>query len=68
MAAKKLNIGMIGYGFMGRAHSNAYLKVNRFFGLDYQPVLRAACARKEGKIKAFAENWGWRASRRIGAA
>ena len=38
---KKLNIGLIGYGFMGRAHSNAYLKVNRFFGLDYQTVLKA---------------------------
>lgn len=59
MAKKKLNIGLIGYGFMGRAHSNAYLKVNRFFDLGYEPVLKAACARKEDKIKAFAENWGW---------
>lgn len=59
MAKKKLNIGLIGYGFMGRAHSNAYLKVNRFFDLGYQPVLKAACARKEDKIKAFADNWGW---------
>ncbi len=59
MATKKLNIGMIGYGFMGRAHSNAYRKVNQFFTLDYQPVLKAACARKADKVKAFAENWGW---------
>jgi len=59
MATKKLNIGLIGYGFMGRAHSNAYLKVNRFFGLEYQPVLKAACARKEEKVKPFAQNWGW---------
>jgi predicted dehydrogenase len=50
---------MIGYGFMGRAHSNAYRKVNQFFTLDYQPVLKAACARKADKVKAFAENWGW---------
>ena len=56
---KKLNIGLIGYGFMGRAHSNAYLKVNRFFGLDYQPVLKATCARQKDKVQAFAENWGW---------
>ncbi|HQL95038.1 MAG TPA: Gfo/Idh/MocA family oxidoreductase [Candidatus Hydrogenedentes bacterium] len=56
---KKLNIGLIGYGFMGRAHSNAYLKVNRFFDLEYQPVLKAVCARSADKVKAFAENWGW---------
>ena len=42
---KPLNIGLIGYGFMGRAHSNAYRQVNNFFDLDYQPVLKAVCAR-----------------------
>ena len=57
--AKPLNIGIIGYGFMGRAHSNAYRKVNQFFELDYQPVMKAACARKPDKLKAFADNWGW---------
>jgi len=56
---KKLNIGLIGYGFMGRAHSNAYLKVSRFFDLEYQPVLKAVCARSADKVKAFADNWGW---------
>lgn len=59
MAKKKINVGMIGYGFMGRAHSNAYRKVNQFFDLKYEPVLKAACARKKAKVKAFAENWGW---------
>ena len=57
--SKPLNIGIIGYGFMGRAHSNAYNKVNKFFELDYHPVMKAACARKEDKIRAFADNWGW---------
>src|SRR3954469_9651137 len=56
---KKLNIGMIGYGFMGRAHSNAYRKVSNFFDLDYQPVLKAACARDAGKVKEFAAKWGY---------
>lgn len=59
MAKKKLNIGLIGYGFMGRAHSNAYMKVNKFFDLPYEPVRKAACARKEEKMRPFAENWGW---------
>jgi predicted dehydrogenase len=56
---KPLNIGMIGYGFMGRAHSNAYRKVNNFFDLAYQPVLKAACARSADKARAFADKWGY---------
>jgi len=56
---KPLNIGMIGYGFMGRAHSNAYRKVNNFFNLEYRPVLKAVCARDAEKAKAFAETWGY---------
>jgi predicted dehydrogenase len=56
---KPLNIGMIGYGFMGRAHSNAYRKVNNFFDLAYRPVLKAVCARSPDKMQAFAEKWGY---------
>ena len=56
---KKLNVGIIGYGFMGRAHSNAYRKVNNFFDLKYQPILKAACARSADNAKAFAEKWGY---------
>ena len=53
-----LNIGMIGCGFMGRAHSNAYKRVNDFFPeLAYRPVLKAACARSKDTVKAFAEQW-----------
>ena len=59
MSTKPLNIGMIGYGFMGRAHSNAYAKVNHFFDLAYRPVLKAICARSPEKAKAFAEQWGY---------
>ena len=57
--AKPLNIGMIGYGFMGRAHSNAYSQVSHFFDTGYQPVLKAVCARDEAKAKAFAAQWGY---------
>src|SRR5687767_6711880 len=56
---KKLRVGMIGYGFMGRTHSNAFRKVNNFFDLEYQPVLQAICARDEKKVRAFAEKWGY---------
>ncbi len=61
MSAKKknLNIGMIGYGFMGRAHSNAWRKVTNFFDVPLQPVLKAACARDAAKVQAFADQWGY---------
>jgi predicted dehydrogenase len=56
---KKLNIGMVGYGFMGRAHSNAFLQAPRFFNLAYEPVLKAVCARDTAKAGDFAAQWGW---------
>ncbi|MCE9545742.1 MAG: Gfo/Idh/MocA family oxidoreductase [Planctomycetia bacterium] len=54
-----LRIGLVGYGFMGRAHSNAYRKVNNFFDLEYRPVLQAVCARDKEKAQAFADTWGY---------
>ena len=63
MAAKKtLHIGMVGYGFMGRTHSNAFLQAGRFFDLPYRPVLQAACARNPERLQAFAENWGYQST------
>ena len=59
MAKKSLNVGLVGYGFMGRAHSNAFLQAGRFFDLPYQPVLKAVCARNAGRVNAFANNWGY---------
>lgn len=56
---KPLNIGIIGYGFMGRAHSNAYRQATRFFDLQYEPVLKAACGRDGSKVKSFADTWGY---------
>lgn len=58
LGKSSLNIGLVGYGFMGRAHSNAFLQAGRFFDLPYQPVLKAVCARNLDRAKAFAENWG----------
>ena len=56
---KPLRIGLIGYSFMGRTHSNAFRKVGNFFDLEYEPVLQAVCARDEAKSKVFAAQWGW---------
>lgn len=59
MAKKPINIGMVGYGFMGRAHSNAWRRVRNFFDTGYEPVLKAVAARDQAKAGAFAEQWGY---------
>jgi myo-inositol 2-dehydrogenase/D-chiro-inositol 1-dehydrogenase len=59
MAKPDLNIGLVGYGFMGRAHSNAFLQAPRFFDLPYRPVLKAVAARNRERAAAFAANWGY---------
>jgi len=57
---KPLNVGIIGYGFMGRTHSNAYRKVRNFFEVPYEPVLQTICGLEEKEAKAFADRWGYR--------
>jgi len=59
---KKLNIAVVGCGFMGRTHSNAFRKVTNFFDTPYQPVLKVICARNGEKAKAFAGRWGFEAA------
>jgi predicted dehydrogenase len=59
---KQLNVGLIGYGFMGRAHSNAFRKVGNFFDLDHQVVLKAVCGRDQAKAQAFAKRWGYQST------
>lgn len=57
---KQLRIGLIGSGLMGRTHSNGYKRIGDFFPeLQYRPVLKAVCSRREDKVKAFAEQWGY---------
>src|SRR5437763_5199454 len=60
MAQKNpINLGFVGYGFMGRTHSNAYKRVNDFFDVEHRPVLKAVCGRSAENAKAFAEQWGY---------
>ncbi len=59
---KPLNIGLVGYGFMGRTHSNAYKRVNDFFDLEYRPVLKAVCGRTAEGASKFAEKWQYESS------
>lgn len=57
--AKPVRIGLVGYGFMGRTHSNAYRRVPNFFDTEYTPVLKAVCARDAAKVQGFADQWGY---------
>jgi predicted dehydrogenase len=56
---KTLNVGIVGYKFMGKAHSNAWLKAPKFFDLDIEPVMKVACGRHKEPLEEFAHRWGW---------
>lgn len=56
---KEIRIGMVGYKFMGKAHSNAYQNVPFFFDLPVKPVKQAICGRHEEGVKTAAEKMGW---------
>lgn len=57
--AKDINVAIVGARFMGRAHSNAYMDVARFFDLPLNPVMRAACGRDAANLQSFAARFGW---------
>ena len=56
---RQLNIALIGYGFMGRAHSNAWRQVRAFFDVPYEPVLKVICGRDEAKVSQVANRFAW---------
>jgi hypothetical protein len=60
MAKKQLRIGLIGYSFMGRAHSNAFHQVNHFFPSSYELVPQAVCGRDAAKVQEFADKWAYK--------
>jgi predicted dehydrogenase len=54
-----INVALIGSKFMGRAHSNAWLNVPRFFDVDPRPVMHTVVGRNAAELDAFAARWGW---------
>ena len=56
---KRLNIGLVGYKFMGKAHSNAYRKTGMFFDTSADICMRAICGRDEAWVKEAARKFGW---------
>jgi predicted dehydrogenase len=59
MKKDTLNIGMIGYAFMGRAHSNAWRQVGRFFDLPVDVHLHTICGRTTSAVEKAAARLGW---------
>jgi predicted dehydrogenase len=59
--AKKINVGMVGYKFMGKAHSHAYRDVAMFFETETVPVMKMICGRTETAVSEAAKKFGWEA-------
>jgi predicted dehydrogenase len=55
----EIGVGLVGYKFMGRAHSNAYRQVSHFFEVDPEPRMRAICGRDEKAVSQAAQKLGW---------
>ncbi|MEX2578561.1 MAG: Gfo/Idh/MocA family oxidoreductase [Verrucomicrobiales bacterium] len=56
---EELRIAILGHRFMGRAHSNAWSQVTKFFDPPFKPVLKVVCGRDEEDLLTFADRWGW---------
>ena len=54
-----LNAAMIGYGFMGKAHSNAFAQVGHYFPAVPKVRRRVVCGRNRSGLEALARAWGW---------
>lgn len=59
MATNELNVALIGYKFMGKAHSQAWINAPRYFDVPARPVLKVVCGRNAGPLRTFADRWGW---------
>jgi len=56
---RKLNVGMIGYNFMGKAHSNAWRQAGRFFELPVELNLKTICGRTASSVEQARQQLGW---------
>ena len=54
-----VNVALLGSKFMGRAHSNAWLKVAKFFDVDLVPTMHTVVGRNAQELETFAQRWGW---------
>ena len=57
--SQNIAVGMVGYKFMGKAHSNAYRQITQFFDLPVRTRLKTICGRDTPKVQKMADRWGW---------
>src|SRR4029079_13032675 len=55
----EFRVALLGQGFMGKAHSNAYVQAPHFFELPYRVVRKVICGRDAASLSAMADRWGW---------
>ncbi|HOL70938.1 MAG TPA: Gfo/Idh/MocA family oxidoreductase [Bryobacteraceae bacterium] len=60
MQNRKIRVALIGQGFMGRAHSNAFAQVKHFYDVPFDIERAVICARDRSRLEATAATWGWR--------
>ena len=58
--AASINVCLVGQKFMGRTHSNAFLKVGKFFDVPILPVMHTICGRNKAELNEFKDRWGWK--------
>ncbi len=59
MSKTKLNVAMIGSGFIANVHSNAFRQVGHFFDIPYEVGCKVICGRSPAKLEKTASRWGW---------
>jgi predicted dehydrogenase len=62
MTGRRIGVGMIGYAFMGRAHSHAWRNVARVFDVPLEPEMACICGRSADGVAAAASKLGWASS------
>ena len=60
MASESINVCLVGQKFMGRTHSNAFLKVSKFFDVPIEPVMHTIAGRNAAELEEFRRRWGWK--------
>jgi predicted dehydrogenase len=56
---RELRVALLGQGFMGKAHSNAYCQAPHFFDLPYAVTRKLLCGRDASSLASMAARWGW---------
>jgi len=59
----EINVALLGYKFMGKAHSNAYRQLPHFFPGKLEPRLKVICGRDRAALEAARQQYGWEGSR-----